>query len=267
MFRDLTLGQYYPVDSPIHRLDPRTKLLLTLIHIIALFSARDFWAFAVSAGFLAVCIGLSKVPVGYMARGLKPILFLLGISVFFNIFWTKGEVLWEIWDIAITKEGLIQAVWMAARLVLLIFGTSLLTYTTSPTELTAGLEQGLHFLNRIKIPVHEIAMMMTIALRFLPILTQETNKIKMAQMARGADFETGGLIRRAKAMVPILVPLFVSAFRRADDLAVAMESRCYHGGEGRTRMKQLIMTGEDYAALIVSLLFLAGVIALRNFGG
>ena len=259
MFKDLTLGQYYPVDSPIHRLDPRSKLLITLIHIIALFAARDFLAFAVSMGFLILCIGLSKVPFGYMARGLKPILFLLGISVFFNIFWTKGEVLWQIGSVAITKEGLIQAAWMAARLILLIFGTSLLTYTTSPTELTAGLEQGLHFLNRIKVPVHEIAMMMTIALRFLPILTQETNKIVMAQKARGADFESGGVIRRAKAMVPILVPLFVSAFRRANDLAMAMEARCYHGGSGRTRMKPLKYGRADLIALMLAAMYLAAV--------
>ena len=259
MFKDLTLGQYYPVDSPIHRLDPRMKLLITLIHLIALFSAKSFLAFAVSAGFLTLWIALSKVPVGYMLRGLKPILFLLGISVFFNVFWTKGEVLWQFWGISVTKEGLIQAAWMALRLVLLIFGTSLLTYTTSPTELTAGLEQGLHFLNRIKVPVHEIAMMMTIALRFLPILTQETNKIMMAQMARGADFETGGIIRRAKAMVPILVPLFVSAFRRANDLAMAMEARCYHGGSGRTRMKPLKYRRADWIALAGAALYLAAV--------
>jgi len=262
MFRDLTLGQYYPVDSLIHRLDARTKLLMTLIHIIALFTARDFLAYALAAAVLVIWVALSKVPVGYMLRGLKPILFLLFISVFFNIFWTKGEILFALGPIAVTKEGLLQAARMALRLILLIFGTSLLTYTTSPTQLTAGLEQGLHFLNYIRIPVHEIAMMMTIALRFLPILTEETNKIIMAQKARGADFETGNMIRRAKAMVPILVPLFVSAFRRANDLAMAMEARCYHGGEGRTRMKPLKFGKADYIAIILFAVYLAAMIVL-----
>ena len=262
MFRDLTLGQYYPVDSLIHRLDARTKLLMTLIHIIALFTARDFLAYALAAAVLVIWVALSKVPVGYMLRGLKPILFLLFISVFFNIFWTKGEILFALGPIAVTKEGLLQAARMALRLILLIFGTSLLTYTTSPTQLTAGLEQGLHFLNYIRIPVHEIAMMMTIALRFLPILTEETNKIILAQKARGADFETGNMIRRAKAMVPILVPLFVSAFRRANDLAMAMEARCYHGGEGRTRMKPLKFGKADYIALILFAVYLAAMIVL-----
>jgi len=262
MFRDLTLGQYYPVDSLIHRLDARTKLLMTLIHIIALFTARDFLAYALAAAVLVIWVALSKVPVGYMLRGLKPILFLLFISVFFNIFWTKGEILFALGPIAVTKEGLLQAARMALRLILLIFGTSLLTYTTSPTQLTAGLEQGLHFLNYIRIPVHEIAMMMTIALRFLPILTEETNKIILAQKARGADFETGNMIRRAKAMVPILVPLFVSAFRRANDLAMAMEARCYHGGEGRTRMKPLKFGKADYIAIILFAVYLAAMIVL-----
>ena len=262
MFRDLTLGQYYPVDSLIHRLDARTKLLMTLIHIIALFTARAFLAYALAAAVLVIWVALSKVPVGYMLRGLKPILFLLFISVFFNIFWTKGEILFALGPIAVTKEGLLQAARMALRLILLIFGTSLLTYTTSPTQLTAGLEQGLHFLNYIRIPVHEIAMMMTIALRFLPILTEETNKIILAQKARGADFETGNMIRRAKAMVPILVPLFVSAFRRANDLAMAMEARCYHGGEGRTRMKPLKFGKADYIAIILFAVYLAAMIVL-----
>ncbi|MBQ5953437.1 MAG: energy-coupling factor transporter transmembrane protein EcfT [Lachnospiraceae bacterium] len=262
MFRDLTLGQYYPVDSLIHRLDARTKLLMTLIHIIALFTARDFLAYALAAAVLVIWVALSKVPVGYMLRGLKPILFLLFISVFFNIFWTKGEILFALGPIAVTREGLLQAARMALRLILLIFGTSLLTYTTSPTQLTAGLEQGLHFLNYIRIPVHEIAMMMTIALRFLPILTEETNKIIMAQKARGADFETGNMIRRAKVMVPILVPLFVSAFRRANDLAMAMEARCYHGGEGRTRMKPLKFGKADYIAIILFAVYLAAMIVL-----
>ena len=262
MFRDLTLGQYYPVDSLIHRLDARTKLLMTLIHIIALFTARVFLAYALAAAVLVIWVALSKVPVGYMLRGLKPILFLLFISVFFNIFWTKGEILFALGPIAVTKEGLLQAARMALRLILLIFGTSLLTYTTSPTQLTAGLEQGLHFLNYIRIPVHEIAMMMTIALRFLPILTEETNKIILAQKARGADFETGNMIRRAKAMVPILVPLFVSAFRRANDLAMAMEARCYHGGEGRTRMKPLKFGKADYIAIILFAVYLAAMIVL-----
>ena len=262
MFRELTLGQYYPVDSPIHRLDPRTKLLMTLIHLISLFAARDFLAFGFAAAVLFVWISLSKVPLRYMARGLRPILFLLGISIFFNIFWTKGEILFAVGPVSVTKEGLLQAGWMASRLVLLIFGTSLLTYTTSPTELTAGLEQGLHFLNKIRVPVHEIAMMMTIALRFLPILTQETNKIMMAQKARGADFETGSVIRRAKAMVPILVPLFVSAFRRANDLAMAMEARCYHGGSGRTRMKPLRFSRADAVALVLAAVYFAAMIVL-----
>ncbi len=262
MFRDLTLGQYYPVDSVIHRLDARTKLLMTLIHLISLFVARDFLAFGFSAVVLALWIMLSKVPFGYIARGIKPILFLLGISIFFNIFWTKGEVIWALGPISVTKEGLIQAAWMVTRLVLLIFGTSLLTYTTSPTQLTAGLEQGLYFLRYIKVPVHEIAMMMTIALRFLPILTQETNKIIMAQKARGADFESGNIVKRAKALVPILVPLFVSAFRRASDLAMAMEARCYHGGDNRTRMKPLKFTRADYLAFSLAVLYFVIVILI-----
>ncbi len=262
MFKDLTLGQYYPVDSYIHRLDPRTKLLSTLLYLISLFVSGNPLAYAAAALYIASVIALSRISLKYMLRGIRGILFLLLFSVFFNIFWTKGTVIFSFWIIEITKEGLIHAGKMALRIFLLVLGSSLLTYTTTPTGLTDGLEQGLFFLKYIRIPVHEIAMMMSIALRFLPVLTDELDKIERAQMARGADFETGNFIRRAKALVPILVPLIVSAFRRAGELATAMEARCYHGGEGRTRMKPLKFRTEDWFFIGMTLLYFVLVILL-----
>lgn len=264
MIRDITIGQYYPVDSFVHRLDPRVKLFSTLIYIIALFSFRGVLGLAVITVFLACVIRLSKVPLRYMTRGLKAIMVLIGITAFFNIMLTPGDhVFWHYWRFQITDQGIENAAIMVVRIVYLILGTSLMTLTTTPNQLTDGLETSLKPLNRLHIPVHEVAMMMSIALRFIPILTEEADKIMKAQMARGADFERGNLIRRARNMVPLLVPLFVSAFRRADDLALAMEARCYHGGEGRTRMKPLSYRRDDRAAYGVILLFLAVVIAIR----
>ena len=256
MIRDITIGQYYPADSLLHRLDPRVKLVGTLVFIISLFIADSWLAYVLAAAYLALMIRLSKVPVSFMVRGLKAVMILLLISVGFNIFLTDGEhVLLEIWKIRITWEGLRQAFFMALRLIFLIMGSSLMTLTTTPNQLTDGLETGLGFLKKFHMPIHEIAMMMSIALRFIPILIEETDKIMKAQMARGADFESGGLIEKAKALVPILVPLFISAFRRATDLAMAMEARCYHGGD-RTKMKPLKYERRDYITYLVFVVYL-----------
>lgn len=255
MFKDLTLGQYYPVDSFVHRLDPRAKLLSTLLYLISLFVTGSLLGYAAAILYMGSLIALSRISRKYMLRGLKGILFLLLFSVLLNMFLTPGRVVASFWFIRITEEGLIQAGKMAIRLVLLLLGSSLLTFTTTPTGLTDGLEQGLSFLKIMKIPVHEIAMMMSIALRFLPVLTEELDKIERAQMARGADFESGNLVRRAKALIPVLVPLIVSAFRRAGELATAMEARCYHGGEGRTRMKPLKFQRRDYLFVAVTILY------------
>jgi len=256
MIRDITIGQYYPTDSLLHRLDPRVKLMGTLVFIVSLFIADSWLAYALAAAYLALMIGLSKVPVSFMLRGLKAVMILLLISVGFNVFLTDGEhVLLEFWIIRITWEGVRQAFFMGIRLVFLIMGSSLMTLTTTPNQLTDGLETGLGFLKKIGVPIHEIAMMMSIALRFIPILVEETDKIMKAQMARGADFESGGLIEKAKALVPILVPLFISSFRRATDLAMAMEARCYHGGE-RTKMKPLKYESRDYITYGVFVVYL-----------
>ena len=263
MIRDITLGQYYNADSVIHRLDPRVKLAFTLIFIISLYVGKSFAAFGVAAAFLAFVIGLSKVPVRFMFRGLKSILFLLVISAVFNLFLVKGEVVLEFWIFSISKEGIETAVLMIVRLILLVTGTSIMTLTTTPNDLTDGLEKGLGFLKVIKVPVHEIGMMMSIALRFIPILIEEVNKIMKAQEARGADFESGGLIEKAKALVPLLIPLFVSAFRRANDLAMAMEARGYRGGEGRTKMKPLKYRENDIVAYLVIFLYLSAIVAVR----
>lgn len=251
MIRDITIGQYYPVDSVLHRMDPRTKLFGTMVFIISLFMAGNIWGYLVATVFLASAIRLSKVPFGFMVRGLKAILLLLLISVSFNLFLTDGQVLVRLGFLRITKEGVRMAGFMALRLIYLVIGSSVMTLTTTPNQLTDGLEKSLGFLKKVKVPVHEISMMMSIALRFIPILVEETDKIMKAQMARGADFESGNLIQKAKSMVPLLVPLFISAFRRATDLAMAMEARCYHGGEGRTKMKPLKYAGRDYAAYAV----------------
>ena len=251
MLRDITLGQYYPADSVIHKLDPRTKLFATLLFIISVFSFDGIVGFIVMTAFLFGVIALSKVPLSFMLRGLKAIMILLVIAGLFNLFLTPGQVLWSIWKIHITREGLRNAVLMTIRMVYLIMGSSVMTLTTTPNQLTDGLEKALKPLQKINVPVHEIAMMMSIALRFIPILIEETDKIMKAQMARGADFETGGLVKKAKNMVPLLVPLFVSAFRRANDLALAMEARCYVGGEGRTKMIPLVYHKVDRLAYVV----------------
>ena len=263
MLNDITLGQYYPADSPLHRLDPRTKLFGTMIYIVCLFLADSWIGYGMCAGFLAAMILLSRVPVGYMFRGLKAVLFLLLISVSFNLFLTSGEVIWKFGFLQITREGVRTAAFMALRLIFLVIGSTIMTLTTTPNALTDGMEKGLGFLKVFRVPVHEIAMMMSIALRFIPILIEETDKIMKAQMARGADFESGNILERAKAMIPLLVPLFVSAFRRATDLAMAMEARCYHGGAGRTRMKPLKYTAADRFAYLILFAFLAAAIALR----
>lgn len=264
MIRDITIGQYYPVDSWIHRMDPRTKLFGTLVFIISLFLADSVPSYLVATVFLAAAIRTSKVPLAFIVRGLKAVVFLLLISVSFNMFLTPGRVLFQIGFLKLTWEGLRMAGFMALRLIYLVIGSSIMTLTTTPNELTDGLEKGLGFLNKVKVPVHEISMMMSIALRFIPILVEETDKIMKAQMARGADFESGNLIRKAKAMVPLLVPLFISAFRRATDLAMAMEARCYHGGEGRTKMKPLHYETRDRIAYVVYLIYLAAVIMTRG---
>ena len=263
MLRDITLGQYYPVDSFVHRLDPRTKLFGTMVFIISLFLANSWPGYGLAILFLVIAIGLSKVPVKFMLKGLKAVLVLLIISVSFNLFLTDGEVVFKLWIFKITREGIRISLFMGMRLIFLIVGSSVMTLTTTPNALTDGLEKSLGFLKVIKIPVHEISMMMSIALRFIPILIEETDKIMKAQMARGADFESGSIFDRAKAMVPILVPLFVSAFRRAYDLAMAMEARCYQGGEGRTKMKPLHYTKADYLSYLVLFLILGLAIGSR----
>ena len=265
MIRDITLGQYYPAGSILHKLDPRVKLVGTMIFLIAVFSYRGIPGLVCITVCLAALIKLSKVPFSYMVKGLRAIVVLLALTCVFNLFLTPGEVVFSFWKITITKEGINLSFRMVLRLLYLILGTSLMTLTTTPNQLTDGLEQGLKPLNRIHVPVHELAMMMSIALRFIPILIEETDKIMKAQTARGASFDEGGLIQKAKSMVPLLVPLFISAFRRANDLALAMEARCYHGGEGRTKLHPLRYQTRDYVAYVLMLVFLAGVVALRFF--
>lgn len=251
MIRDITLGQYYPADSVIHKLDPRVKLAGTMVFIISLFAFRSVSAYVVATLALAAVIHISKVPLKFMMRGLKSILILLMITVVFNLFLIPGTPVLHLWKLTVTKEGIETAAFMAIRLVYLILGSSVMTLTTTPNNLTDGLEKALRPLGKVHVPVHEISMIMSIALRFIPILLDETDKIMKAQMARGADFESGNLIQKAKNMVPLLVPLFISAFRRANDLAMAMEARGYHGGEGRTKMKPLVYTSRDKAAYAV----------------
>ena len=265
MIRDITLGQYYQADSVIHRLDPRVKLMATLVYIVSLFLTENFIAYGIAALFLIVMIVLSKVPFRFMIRGMKPILFLMLLTVLINLFTATGEKLVSLWVFTITVEGVKRAVLMVFRLSFLVIGSSIMTLTTTPNHLTDGLEKGLGFLRVIRVPVHEIAMMMSIALRFIPILMEETDKIMKAQIARGADFESGNLFKRAKSMVPLLVPLFVSAFRRANDLAMAMEARCYRGGKGRTKMKPLHYKGRDWLAYLILALYLAGIIMIKIY--
>lgn len=263
MLRDITIGQYYPVDSVIHKLDPRVKLFGTLLYVISLFCIKGIMGFLLATLFMAGVITASRVPFKFMVKGLKPILILMLITALFNLFLTSGEVIVSFWILEITKEGLQNAVFMTIRLIYLILGTSIMTLTTTPNQLTDGLEKSLHFMNKLGVPVHIIAMMMSIALRFIPILIEETDKIMKAQMARGADFESGNMLKRVKNMIPLLVPLFVSAFRRADDLAMAMEARCYNGGEGRTKMKPLTYAKRDYIAYAVILIyFVAGMLCM-----
>lgn len=263
MLRDITIGQYYPTGSVIHRMDPRVKLFGTLVFLISVFAYKGVAGFAVVTLFLAAVIGISKVPFRYMVKGLRAIMILMLITALFNLFLTPGEVLLQVWKLKITKEGVMSAIRMAVRLTYLILGTSLMTLTTTPNQLTDGLEKALRPLAKIHVPVHEIAMMMSIALRFIPILIEETDKIMKAQMARGASFDEGNIIRKAKSLIPLLVPLFVSAFRRANDLAMAMEARCYCGGDGRTKMKPLRYQSLDYQAYVILILYLALLFVLR----
>ncbi|MCI9338794.1 MAG: energy-coupling factor transporter transmembrane protein EcfT [Lachnospiraceae bacterium] len=262
MLRDITLGQYYQTESVIHRLDPRVKLGGTLLYIISLFLFGNFLGYGVAAVFLAVVIGLSHVPLGFIVRGMKAIVFLLLITVTFNLFLTPGRELVSVWKLTITAEGLRTAVTMAVRLTMLIIGSSLMTLTTTPNNLTDGMESMMKPLKVFRVPVHEVAMIMSIALRFIPILLEETDKIMKAQTARGADFETGNIVKRAKALVPVLVPLFISAFRRANDLAMAMEARCYRGGEGRTKMKPLVYRRRDRLGYLCIFAYLVTSIAV-----
>ena len=266
MIRDITIGQYYPVKSILHRLDPRVKLVSTLLYLVSLFLFKSFPGYIVATLFLAVVIRLSKVPFSYIVKGLKPVIMLLMITVIFNLFLTReGEVLFHAWIFTITEGGLQTAVYMAVRLIYLIIGSSLMTFTTTPNELTDGIEKLLHPLNKIHVPVHEVAMIMSIALRFIPILLEETDKIMKAQIARGADLENGNIIQRAKNMIPILVPLFVSAFRRANDLAMAMEARCYRGGDGRTKMKPLHYEKRDRIAYVVVIVYVIAVFVIGRY--
>ena len=258
--RDITLGQYFPGESPIHRLDPRAKLVSMICYIVALFLGKWFVTYAVLLLVLAAVVKVSTVKPKALVRGLKPVVFILVFTAVLNIFYTPGEPLVSFWIFTITREGILHAFFMVVRIIMLITCTFLLTYTTSPLALTDGLESLMGPLKKIHVPVHELSMMMSIALRFIPTLIEETDKIMSAQRARGADFDSGSLIQRAKALIPLLVPLFISAFRRADELATAMECRCYHGGEGRTRMKQLHYRTGD-------VLFMAGALALAVFIG
>ena len=267
MLKDITLGQYFPGNSFIHRLDPRTKLIMLIVYIVALFVAVSCVSYAVMLAFLIGCIAISQIPPKSIVRGMKPMVMILAFTAILNLFMTQGEtVLVKFWIITITLEGVVRAIQMMVRILMLITGTFLLTYTTSPIALTDGLESLLSPLKKLHLPVHELAMMMCIALRFIPTLIEETDKIMSAQKARGADFETGKLMDRVKALVPILIPLFISAFRRADELATAMECRCYHGGEGRTKMKLLRYSRLDFEAFGVGVVLLAGVIVLAFFG-
>lgn len=254
MLRDITIGQYFPTDSAVHHLDPRVKLLGTIWFVTLLFSASHFWGMILCALLLFVLVILSRVPFGYMLRGLRPVLLIIAFSAIINLFFTEGSVVMDLGWARITWEGVLMAVKMSARLALLILGSSLLTFTTTPISLTDGVERLLQPFKRLGLPAHELAMMMTIALRFIPTLLEETDKIMKAQMARGARLDSGNLIERARNLVPILVPLFVGAFRRADELAMAMEARCYRGGENRTRLKTLKFTRSDLWATLFILM-------------
>lgn len=264
--KDITLGQYFPGNTLLHRLDPRTKLISTVAFIVALFLAKQLVGYGILLVTLGALIALSRIKLKVILKGLKPILFIIIFTGILNLFFTPGTALWQWGFLKLTAEGVWAAVFMVLRISMLIVCTFLLTYTTSPILLTDGLERLMNPLKKIRVPVHELSMMMSIALRFIPTLIEETDKIMSAQKARGADFETGNLIQKAKALIPLLVPLFISAFRRADELAVAMECRCYHGGEGRTRLRQLKYTGADMAAIGFVLALCVGVYVLGRFG-
>lgn len=265
MLKDITLGQYYPADSVIHKLDPRVKLLGTIVFIISLFAFRTLSSYLLATVVLASVIKLSKVPLKFIVKGLRAIFILMMITVAFNLFLTPGTPVWRIWKLTVTVEGIRLAAFMAIRLIYLIIGSSIMTLTTTPNDLTDAMEKSLGFLKKVHVPVHEIAMIMSIALRFIPILMEEADKIMKAQMARGADFESGGLIKKAKSLVPLLVPLFISAFRRANDLAMAMEARGYHGGEGRTKMRPLEYGRRDYIAYLLFAVYLVAMLLVSRY--
>lgn len=268
MLKDITLGQYFPGNSVVHRLDPRTKLIILVVYIVALFCAVNWISYGIVFLFLAITIAISQIPVKALVRGMKPLVLVLVFTGVLNLFFTvgEGEPLVDFWIITVYQEGIVRAIFMLIRIMMLISGTFLLTYTTSPISLTDGLESLLSPLKVIHLPVHELSMMMCIALRFIPTLIEETDKIMSAQKARGADFENGSLLQRVKALVPILVPLFISAFRRADELATAMECRCYQGGDGRTKMKLLRFSYFDFVALAIGAVLVAVVGVLAHFG-
>ena len=263
MIRDITLGQYYPGNSVIHRLDARTKIIATLLYIIELFIVNNFWGFLIAGAALAAVIALSRVPAKFIFRGLTAVFLIIAFTVILNLFMVDGRVLWQWKFLKITYEGIWRAAFMGVRLVLLIIGTSMMTLTTKPVELTDGLEKLMSPLSKIGVPSHEIALMMTIALRFIPTLMEETDKIIKAQQARGADFESGNLFQRAAKLIPILIPLFISSFRIAQELALAMEARCYHGGKGRTRMNEIHFHRGDAIAAVLMVIYLAVIIGSR----
>ena len=266
MLKDITLGQYFPGNTVVHRLDPRTKLLMVVVYIVALFLAKWWVSYGVMLAFLVTAVMLSHIKPKALFRGLKPLIVIMVFTALINLFYSDGEVLVKFWIFRITREGIVQAAFLVLRIMMLVTGTFLMTYTTSPIALTDGMESLLSPLKKLHFPVHELSMLMSIALRFIPTLIEETDKIISAQKARGADFESGNIFRRAKALVPILVPLFVSAFRRADELATAMECRCYHGDEGRTKLKQLHYRARDIITLLLGAALLGGIITLRCFG-
>lgn len=267
MLRDITVGQYLPLESKMHAMDPRFKIIASIIFIASLFMVQTIIGYAWVIAFLALAISVSKVPFKFIVRGLKPIMLIILFAFGLNIFFTPGKEIFHYGIISITEEGIRQAFFMGMRLVLLIIGTSMLTLTTSPIELTDGIEACLSPFKRLGVPAHELAMMMTIALRFIPTLLNETDKIMKAQMARGADFESGNLLSRAKSLIPLLVPLFISAFRRADELAMAMEARCYRGGVGRTRMKQLKYTAVDAYGGVVFAFYMVALVLVQRIPG
>ncbi len=264
MLKDITIGQYFPGNSPVHRMDPRVKLVLTMAFIVMLFMSSSFYGLLVGIVYTFMAFAASRIPFKMMFKSLKPIIPIIIFTAILNILFVRtGDVLWQLGFIRITQQGIHTAVFMVVRIVCLIVGTSLLTYTSSPIELTDAIERLLSPLKKLKVPVHELAMMMTIALRFIPTLIEETDKIMSAQKARGADMETGSIIKRARALIPILIPLFVSSFRRAEELALAMECRCYHGGEGRTRMKQMKTSAVDYVSIVITAAFIGAVVVIN----